>query len=108
MYAVLLQGLIDAGSWMHAHALLRSPWINAESDSLDDPALGCTLEHLWGVIMRCSNRYVAKRSPSLHGSYIRSVWFGQKVTVEDVQCLDDSARDLRNRLRDTTSMQSFT
>ena len=108
MYTVFLHGLIDAGSWMHAPALLRSPWINAELESLNDPVLGYTIERLWGVIMRCSNRHVAKCSPSLLGSYIRSVWFGQKVTFEDVRCLDDSARDLRNRLRDTTTMQSIT
>jgi hypothetical protein len=97
MYAGLSHDLIDAGSWMHAPALLRSPWVNADSDSLEDPVFGYTLERLWGVIMRCSNRYVAKSSPSLLGSYIRSAWFGQKVPFEDLQCLDDDAGDLRYR-----------
>jgi hypothetical protein len=94
MYAVLLHGLVDDRSWMHAPALLRSPWVNAESDSVVDPVFGYTLERLWGVIMRCSNRHVADRSPSLLGSYMRSVWFGQKVAFEDVQCLDDDSKDL--------------
>lgn len=91
MYAELLRGLNDAESWMHAPALLRSPWVDAESDSLEDPVFGYTLERLWGVIMRCSNKHSADRNPSLLGSYIRSVWFEQKVPLGDVQCLDDDS-----------------
>lgn len=89
LYVILLQGLIDAESWMHAPEMLRSPWDGANLDSVEDPVFGYTLERLWGVIMRCSNENIADRSPSLLGSFIRSAWFGQKVPLEDVQCLDD-------------------
>lgn len=92
-YAELLEDLVDPTSWMHTPALLQSPWLGAESDSLVDPVFGYTLERLWGVLMRCSKTDIAGRSPSLLGSYIRSIWFGQKVAMEDVQCLDHDSKD---------------
>jgi hypothetical protein len=92
MYAKLLSDLVNAESWMHAPELLQSPWVDAESDSLVDPVFGYTLERLWGVIMRCSDSHIAAQSPSLLGWYMRSVWFGQKVPIEDVQCLDGHTR----------------
>jgi hypothetical protein len=88
VYSELLDMLLYPTSWMHAPEILRSPWTSNSEVSLVDPVFGYTLERLWGFIMRCSNDRVAFRSPSLLGSYIRSVWFGQKVPFEDVQCLD--------------------
>jgi hypothetical protein len=88
MYSELQDKLLDLTSWMYAPELLTSPWTGSSEVSLIDPVFGYTLERLWGVIMRCSNDRIAFRSPSLLGSYVRSVWFGQKVPFEDVQCLD--------------------
>ena len=68
-------------------------WVDAELNPLVDPVFGYTLERLRGIIMRCSDRHIAHRSPSLLGSYVRSVWFGQKVAIEDGQCLDHDSRD---------------
>lgn len=90
-YVQLLQDMQDRKSWMHMPKALRSPWVGAQSDSLVDPVFGYTLERLWGTIMRCSNSRIAERSPSLLGSYVRSVWFGQMVALEDVQCVDREA-----------------
>jgi hypothetical protein len=90
VYSDLLNSLIDPTSWMHAPEISTSPWTSNSEVSLVDPVFGYTLERLWGVIMRCSNDRVAFRSPSLLGSYVRSVWFGQKVPFEDVQCLDSA------------------
>jgi hypothetical protein len=89
-YSELLDKLFDSTSWMYAPEVLRSPWTGSREVSLVDPVFGYTLERLWGVIMRCSNDKIAFRSPSLLGSYVRSVWFGQKVPFEDVQCLDSA------------------
>lgn len=75
-------------SWMHTKKALQSPWVGTQSDSLVDPVFGYTLERLWGMIMHCSNSRIAERGPSLLGSYVRSRWFGQKVPLEDVQCMD--------------------
>lgn len=88
VYSELLDQLLDSTSWMYAPVSLRSPWTGSREVSLVDPAFGYTLERLWGVIMRCSNDRIAFQSPSLLGSYVRSVWFGQNVPFEDVQCLD--------------------
>lgn len=94
MYAGLLHDLQDAGSWIHSPAMMQSPWNNARQDSVEDPTFGYTLERLWGFIMHCSDKDVADRNPSLLGSYIRSVWFGQRFPSRDVQCLDDDSKDL--------------
>jgi hypothetical protein len=90
LYVELLHGLLDVGSWMHSPKYTHSIWTGSASDSLADPAFGYTLERLWGIIMQCSDDNVAYRSPSLLGSYVRSVWFGQTLPVEDVQCLDNA------------------
>jgi hypothetical protein len=78
---------------MHVLALLQSPWVSAESDSLVYPMFGYTLERLWRVNRRCFDGQIASRSPSLLGTQIRSVRFGQKVAIEDVQCLGHDSQD---------------
>lgn len=88
IYSELLDKLLDSTSWMYATEVLRSPWTASREVSLAYSVFGYALERLWGVVMRCSNDRLAFRSPSLLGSYARSVWFGQKVPIEDVQCLD--------------------
>jgi hypothetical protein len=88
LYVELLHELLDVGSWMHSPKYTHSIWSGSASDSLADPVFGYTLERLWGIIMQCSDDNVAYRSPSLLGSYVRSVWFGQTLPVEDIQCLD--------------------
>lgn len=80
VYQYLHDALTGEGSWAHQPEYLKEV---ADLDSMNAPALGYSLERLWGGILQCADLTVVGRCPNME-----SGWRG-KGTGMDCQCFDD-------------------
>lgn len=88
VYQNLLQQLRDPDSDLHSEEYTTSRWHRDQTDTLNDPVFGYTLERMWGVLMQCSNLRVGYWSPSSFAVWVRPVWLAGGFAVDDAQCLD--------------------
>lgn len=80
----LNEQLVNPESKKHQSPYLDQTWMYQFGDSLNAPAFGYSLERMWGVIFRCSEKRVAFECPSLLAGVL-----GNKMPIESCQCLDD-------------------
>ena len=88
VYTDLREQLISAESDKHQASYLNQTWMYKHPDSLNAPAIGYTLERMWGVILQCSEPRIAHQCPSLVAGLL-----GNKMPIESCQCLDELKND---------------